>query len=176
MSDRKRQYPTFEVIYWGDDDTPKEIINVKPAPFKKLADVIKLQEKLIKDFVEHDGRLASLMVSKSTWETMTKLAAMLPVVGQPELGFNIEHLAEASDLGQLGRIFFSESITDSLEREKDTDGNVVNSPSLIAKIHDINFSQALFRFVREREESQQQERMKKLEEKLEKLEVPVISK
>ncbi len=178
MSDRKRQYPTFEVTYWNEDDTPSKVLVVKPVPFRSksggLSDVIKLQEKLLRDFVEHDGRLASLLCNKSTWETMTKLAAMLPVVGQEQPGFDIEPLAEASDLAQLGRIFFSDNIKDSLEREKDADGNIINSPSFIAKIHDINFTATLFRLIREREEAQQQERMKQLETNLNKLESPVV--
>ncbi|MCC5616381.1 hypothetical protein LC605_15140 [Nostoc sp. CHAB 5836] len=181
---QKREYPTFEVIYWGENDEPLKTLTVRPAPFKSkkggLAEVIHFQEKLLRDFVEHDGRLASLLCNKNTYETMTKLAAILPVVGQVEPGFDVEALANSSDLAQLGRIFFSESIKNNLEREKDADGNVVNSPSLIAKIHDINFSATLFRFVREREDGQRQAQMTKLEETLVQLsqesEVPVISK
>ena len=180
----KREYPTFEVTYWGDNDEVVKTLTVRPAPFKSkkggLSEVISFQEKLLRDFVEHDGRLASLLVNKPTWENMVKLAAILPVVGQAEPGFDIEAIANSSDLAQLGRIFFSESIKNNLEREKDTDGNVVNSPSLIAKIHDINFSATLFRFVREREDSQRQTQMAKLEKTLEQMnqesEVPVISK
>ncbi|ARV58055.1 hypothetical protein BZZ01_04880 [Nostocales cyanobacterium HT-58-2] len=167
------------MIYWGENDTPSKVIIVKPVPFRSkaggLGDVIKLQEKLLRDFVECDGRLATLMLNKSTWETMVKLAAMLPVVGQEQPGFDIEPLAEASDLAQLGRIFFSGNIKDSLERETDADGTVINAPSLIAKIHDINFSATLFRLIRERDEADQQERMKKLEANLSKLETsPVV--
>ncbi len=180
----KREYPTFEVIYWGENDEPIKTLTVRPAPFKGkkggLAEVIHFQEKLLRDFVEHDGRLASLLCNKTTYETMVKLAAILPVVGQTEPGFDIEAIANSSDLAQLGRIFFSESIKDNLEREKDADGNVVNSPSLIAKIHDINFSATLFRFVREKGENERQVQMAKLEQTLETLnqesKVPATSK
>lgn len=169
----KREYPTFEVIYWGEDESPAKTLTVRPAPFKGkkggLSDVIQFQEKLLRDFVDHDGRLASLMVNKATWDIMTKLAAILPVVGQIDPGFDIEAIANTSDLAQLGRIFFSESIKNNLDREKDADGNVLNSPSLIAKIHDINFSATLFRFVREREDLQRQGQMVKLEKTLEHL-------
>lgn len=172
----KRLYPYFEVTYWGEDDTPKEIIQVRPVPLRSknggLADVIKLQEKLLRDFVECGGRTGDLLIRDQTWNTMKKLSAMLPVVGKPEFGFDIELLAENSDLAQLARIFFSEGINDNLEREKDADGNVMNSPSLIAKIHDINFSETLSRLVQEKLEANHTERMKKLEEKLEKLEEP----
>lgn len=181
---QRREYPTFEVIYWGENDESIKTLTVRPAPFKGkkggLSDVISFQEKLLRDFVEHDGRLASLLCNKSTWETMTKLATILPVVGQTEPGFDIEAIANSSDLAQLGRIFFSENIKDNLDREKDADGNLVNSPSLIAKIHDINFTTTLFRFIRERDESQRQDRMAKLEQTLETLnqesEVPATSK
>lgn len=170
----KRTYPTFEVTYWGDDDQPSKAILVRPAPFRGkkggLADVIKLQEKLLRDFVEHDGRLANLMVNPSTWDTMTRLASLLPVVGEPEIGFDIEPLAVANDVTQLGRIFFSESIKDDLERETDKDGNVINSPSLIAKIHDINFSATLFRLVRERDDLQREQQMQAIKENLKNLE------
>jgi hypothetical protein len=68
----------------------------------------------------------------------------------------------------------------NLEREKDADGNVINSPSLIARIHDINFSATLFRFVREKGEIERQVQMDKLEKTLETLnqesEAPVILK
>jgi hypothetical protein len=46
---------------------------------------------------------------------------------------------------------------------------VINSPSAIARIHDINFSATLFRFVREREDGQRQTQMAKLEQTLVKL-------
>jgi len=181
---QKREYPTFEVIYWGDNDELLKTLTIRPAPFKSkkggLSEVIHFQEKLLKDFVEHDGRLANLLVNKSTWDNMVKLAAILPVVGQTEPGFDIEAIANASDIAQLGRIFFSENITDNLEREKDANGNLVNSPSLIAKIHDINFSATLFRLVREREDESRKAQMAKLEQTLEQIqtesEVPVISK
>ncbi|ACC81150.1 hypothetical protein [Nostoc punctiforme] len=186
MTNVKREYPEFEVIYWNENGDPSKKITVRPAPFKSkkggLSEVIHYQEKLLRDFVEHDGRLAHLLVNKSTWENMVKLAAILPVVGQPEPGFDIEAIANSSDLAQLGRIFFSENIKDNLEREKDANGNLVNDPSLIAKIHDINFSATLFRLVREREDESRKVRMAKLEQTLEQIqaepvsEVPAISK
>ena len=167
---KKRNYPSFEITYWGVDDTPSRIITVRPAPIRcksgGIKDVIKLQETLIRHFVEHDGRLASLITDNAVWSAMDKLAKMLPVVGLEEKGFDIEPLAERGDIAQLGRIFFSENIADDLTRERDADGNIVNSPSLIAKIHDINFSATLFAMIREREEAQQKERMEKLENNL----------
>lgn len=180
----KRQYPTFDVTYWDENDEPSKTLTVRPAPFRGrkggLADVIAYQEKLLRDFVEHDGRLASLLVNKTTWDTMTKLAAILPVVGQSEPGFDIEAIAASSDLAQLGRIFFSGNIKDDLEREKDENGNTVNAPSFIAKIHDINFSETLFRLVRERDDENRKKQMARMEETLEQLnqksEVPAISK
>ena len=107
----KRSYPTFEVIIWGEDDQPLRTIIVRPVPFRGkkggLADVIALQEKLLKDFVEHDGRLASLLINPSTWKAMTQLAGLLPVVGESTVGFDIEPLANANDVTQLGRIFLA---------------------------------------------------------------------
>ncbi|MFN6560034.1 MAG: hypothetical protein RMY28_009520 [Nostoc sp. ChiSLP01] len=184
MTNAKREYPTFEVVYWGEDDSPIKTLIIRPAPFRGkkggLADVIKLQEKLLRDFVEHDGRLASLLCNKSTWEAMTSLAAILPVVGIPEPGFDIEAIANSSDLAQLGRIFFSEGIKDNLEREKDADGNLVTTASAISRIHDINFWPTLSRFMREREEAQRKTQMAKLEQTLDQLnqesEVLAISK
>jgi hypothetical protein len=174
----KRQYPYFEITYWGEDDTPREIIQVRAVPLRSknggLTDVIKLQEKLLRDFVECGGRIGDLLIREDTWNTMNLLAGMLPVVGKSEFGFDIEALADASDLAQLARIFFSEGIDDNLQREKDKDDNVLNSPSLIAKIHDINFSETLSRLVQEKLEANHQDRMKKLEEKLEKLEEPQL--
>lgn len=169
----KRSYPTFEVVIWGEDDQPLKTIIVRPVPFRGkkggLADVIALQEKLLKDFVEHDGRLASLLINPSTWKAMTQLAGLLPVVGESTVGFDIEPLANANDVTQLGRIFFSESIKDDLERETDKDGNVINSPSLISKIHDINFSATLFRLVREREDRIRESQIQNLSENLKSL-------
>lgn len=174
----KRQYPYFEVTYWGEDDTPKEIIQVRPVPLRSkkggLADVIKLQEELLRDFVECGGRIGDLLIREDTWKNMQLLAAMLPVVGRAEFGFDIDAIADTSDLAQLARIFFSEGIDDNLQREKDADGNIMNSPSLVAKIHDINFSETLSRLVQEKLEANHQQRMKKLEDKLENLEVPQL--
>ena len=100
---------------------------------------------------------------------MEQLSRMLPVVGRTEIGFEIEPLALSGDIAQLGRIFFSENIADDLTRERDSDGNVINTPSLIARIHDINFSATLFRMIREREVCQQKERMEALENNLKEL-------
>lgn len=169
-----RQYPHFEVTYWGEDDTPKEIIQVRAVPLRSkaggLSDVIKLQEKLLRDFVETNGKVGDLLIRDSVWNNMKKLSSMLPVIGKAEPGFDIEPLADASDLGQLARIFFSESIGDDLQRiMEDGEVNVINHPSSIARIHDINFSGSLVRIMRERQEEEHQEKMKKLEEKLENL-------
>lgn len=172
-SSEKRDYPSFEITYWGEDDTPSKIITVRPAPIRcktgGIKDVIKLQEFLIKFFVEHDGRLASLITENKVWNAMEQLSRMLPVVGRTEIGFEIEPLALSGDIAQLGRIFFSENIADDLTRERDSDGNVINTPSLIARIHDINFSATLFRMIREREVCQQKERMEALENNLKEL-------
>ncbi|NJN10037.1 MAG: hypothetical protein HC836_48495 [Richelia sp. RM2_1_2] len=177
MPDKKRSYPSFDVTYWGSDDTPSKIITVRPAPVRgksgSLKDVIVNQEILIKSFVEHDGRLASLIIDSNTWNAMERLAKMLPVVGQDKPGFDIEQIAESGDIAQLGRIFFSENIADDLNRDRDSDGNIINSPSLIAKIHDINFSATLYLMIREREEAQQKQRMEKLESNLKELQSPV---
>lgn len=173
----KRTYPTFDVIYWDAEDQPSKIIAVRPVPFRGkkggLNDVINLQEKLLKDFVEHDGRLAGLLSNNSTWDTMTRLASLLPVVGEEAVGFDIEAIAQQNDIAQLGRIFFSESIKDDLTRETDKDGNVINSPSLIAKIHDINFSATLFRLVRERGQQEREKQLTEINENLKNLESEV---
>ena len=165
-----RKHPVFKVTYWNPDDTIKETIEVRPAPLRGkkggLSDVVRLQEYLIRDFVAYDGRLAPLLTNKPTWDNMSKLASLLPVVGREHTGFDIESLAESSDLAQLGRIFFSESIKDDLEREKDAEGNVINSPSLVAKIHDINFTGILFSEIQARQDKEHKERMEMLEEKL----------
>ncbi len=149
---RKIAFPTFEVIYWDEKGDEKELILVRPISLNKLEEVKKLQEILITEYVNYDGCLGTLLSDKSVFETMQKLASMLPVIGKNTLGFEIEPLYEFGDIIQLGQIFFSESITENMRSQgikidKATDRPIFHfpehrynpTPSAIARIHDLPF-------------------------------------
>ena len=149
---KKLALPTFEVTYWDNSGEEKETILVRPVPLDKLEEVKTLQEKLIFNYVEHDGCLGSLFQDKAIASTMTDLASMLPVIGKKETGFDLSNLFDSGDIIQLGQIFFSESITpdmrsQGIKPDKVTERLIYHfpehrynpTPSAIARIHDLPF-------------------------------------
>lgn len=167
-----REYATFSVIYWGVDDKPKEIIQVRPVALRgktgMLRDVIAIQDELIKHLVLNNACIGALVNDDVVWEAMLSMAKILPVVGKEKPGFEIESIAEAGDIAQLGRIFFTESITSLGQHETDENGDrPLTKPSSIARIHDLNFHSPLFQYNEERQEALHKERMEKIETTLE---------
>lgn len=179
-TEQKREFSTFSITYWGEDDRPKETIQVRSVPLRgkksSLRDVIALQDELIKAMIEHNVCIGSLVADDSVWKNMVSLAAILPVVGRANPGFDIEALAEAGDIAQLGRIFFTESITLKGEHEVDENGDrPLTKPSSIARIHDINFHTPLFKYNEERQTRLQEEQMKRIDNVLQEQISPVAA-
>ncbi len=162
---RKRpEQAHFDVLYYKSDGAIAKTDKVHRAPFRGkpgLKDVQILQEALIKEFVEFNGAIGSLLAHDKVWDLICQLGAILPIVGRDKPGIDVEALAEADDLPQLARIFFSESFDDKGERETDETGAVVLAkPSLIAKLHGLDFYGPLFRLS---DEKRNRERLQALE-------------
>lgn len=185
MAKKKLITPTFEVTYWDDRGEEKETLLVRPVSFDKLADITKLQEQLISHYVEAQGCLSLLLGSKPVKTIMVKLSKMLPVIGQPETGFDIEPLYISGDIIQLGKIFFSESIDENMRSPgiKDSpyfdrpvyhfpDHRLNPVPSAIARIHDMPFFE---KFQKLRDDKIQEEQEKIEKEQLKALEVENVT-
>lgn len=163
----KLEYPTFQVIIWNESGEATEILMVRAAPFSKIGEVKDLQKSLIEAFEEKKGSLGELLADSTVYATMQKLASLLRVVGLKEPGLNITSLYEAGDIVQLGRIFFSESVTAQMRSPGYTDVDIEGQkmklynrpehrqnpiPSAIARIHDLPFFDLLMAIRQKAEE------------------------
>ena len=148
-SEKRPEQATFDVIYYKPDGTIKTIDKIRRAPFRGnpgLKDIQICQEALIKEFVEFNGAIGSLLVQDNTWSLICQLGSLLYVVGRDKPGIDVEALAEADDLPQIAQIFFSESFNDAGERERDDEGaTLLAKPSKVARIHGLDFYEPLFR-------------------------------
>jgi hypothetical protein len=145
---------TFDVIYYKPDGTVKSIDKVRRAPFRGnpgLKDIQVCQEALIKEFVDFNGAIGTLLVQDKVWSLIAQLGSLLYVVGRDKPGIDVEALAEADDLPQLAQIFFSESFNSAGERERDEEGaTILAKPSKVARIHGLDFYEPLFRYSEEK--------------------------
>jgi len=114
-------------------------ILVKPVSWALLEDVELLQLEIVKAAYEAKFSLGTLFraSNKQFWDNAIKLAALLPVVGQKEPGFDPRNI---EDLDELCRIFVSASTSRQLETGSVIpDGDNVLAPSEIARTANINF-------------------------------------
>lgn len=131
--------PTFNVNYWDDKDNLIGTDIIKPMPFKgkngapAWIDLISLQEKLIHLAVYETAEIGSFLHLPQGLDIIRKMAAMLIVVGKSERGINLDNLLDAGDYPQIARIFLSEDYDDRGTPPRPY------TPSLIARIHGMNF-------------------------------------
>lgn len=176
----KLEYPTFEVTIWDESGEAQETLIVRAAPFSKIAEVKDLQQKLIEAFEQKKGSLGELLADKTVIAHMKKLASLLRVVGAKDTGLDITNLYDAGDIVQLGRIFFSESVSADMRSPGYTDVEIEGQklklynkpehrqnpiPSSISRIHDLPFFDLLME-IRQRQEEEGQKEEEKPEEPL----------
>jgi len=125
---------TFAVTLEGG----KQIL-IKPVSWKNLEDLELLQLEIVKAAYDAKFSLATLFraSNRQFWDNAIKLASLLPVVGQKELGFNPE---EIDDIDELCRVFVSASTARQIETGSVIpDGDSVLAPSEISRCHGVNF-------------------------------------
>jgi hypothetical protein len=129
---------TFAVTLEGG----KQIL-IKPVSWKNLEDLELLQLEIVKAAYDAKFSLATLFraSNRQFWDNAIKLASLLPVVGQKELGFNPE---EIDDIDELCRVFVSASTARQIETGSVIpDGDNVLAPSEVSRINALNFIQML---------------------------------
>lgn len=154
MTTNKISFPTIEVTLWNNNGEAKENILIRPATFNKISEVDRLQRKLMEAYEQEKGSLGKLLADATVYGDMEKIAELVRVVGKDKPGFDLANLYDAGDIVQLGRIFFSESITADMRSpgytEIDVEGQKVKAynypehrlnplPSGVARIHDLAF-------------------------------------
>jgi hypothetical protein len=116
--------------------------------------------------------IGSLVCDPTALGLLNKLAKMLVVVGRSERGIDLANLLNAGDYLQIGRIFLSEAYTE------DTIVPDNYKPSLIAKIHRMDFVGKLMEFNRQAQEKAMSNALETIAEPptaLLEIETPVIS-
>lgn len=106
----------FEVTYWNENDTVKEVVKIRPPNLDKWNEAITLLEDLIKIFLQNDGSLGKTLGDQKAISLMRSLSGLMKVVGGSG-GIDIDNLFEAGDILQLGQIFFSRSIKSDMKSE-----------------------------------------------------------
>lgn len=140
--------PFFNVNYFNPDGSLQKTLTVTPVRLRPKKgepggqkQLVMLYQSLLEDFAIADTSIGEMLGDDAVYEKMAKIAAMLPVVGQPTPGFDIEPLFELDDRVQLCHIFFTVSmLPDGSYSYKDEDGNQVGfKPSHIARIHNLKY-------------------------------------
>ena len=135
---------TFVVNY---EDGSKDV--VKPVSWKKLDDIQILQYQLLQAGSSAGGSIGDILNpnNKDFWEPATKLAKLLPVVGNEEKGINLDRIENCEHLIEI-------FITATKDRDPETGFIIPGSegillPSLISRVNGINFLALLMRMEQE---------------------------
>lgn len=122
----------FEVHYRDESGDIVETVLVKRVKRAQLADLITLQQQLLQEFLRVNGAVGAAIASPVAWSVITKIAALLPVVGQEKPGLDLSPIED--DTEQLGRIFFTESAYTELIEE-----GAQIKPSLISGLNSLDY-------------------------------------
>jgi hypothetical protein len=160
---------TFDVTYWKDDGTVKEVVKVRPPNLDKLHEPIVLLEDLIRVFIDCDGSLGRTLATEAAISHMRSLAKLMPIVGKKEAGIDIDNLLEAGDIVQIGKIFFSRTINPEMSEaviinqkgEKEyifPEHRSLPEPGEIARLLDIPFLHTVNQIARDNEKKKKKEK------------------
>lgn len=142
---------TFVVTY---EDGSKDM--VKPVSWKALEDLQLLQYNILENAAKCGGSVGDILnpSNKDFWNSATKLAKLLPVVGNEEKGIDLDKI---EDMDLLVKIF----ITNTTYRDPES-GFIAPDPkdstlrpSEISRINGLNFFKLLMKI-----QTEIQERMK----------------
>jgi hypothetical protein len=139
MTEEKNQPTrmTFEIHY--DDGT----VDVgKPSSWKNLEDIEILQSQILKLFVEEDTAMGSLVKpsNKQFWDCVKKMAALVPIVGKEEIGFDPDRI---DSMDELCRIFITTQEPDPDTSMRFPSKGTALPPSEIARVNCLNFQRLL---------------------------------
>lgn len=144
---------SFEANYYDDHGNIIEVVSVKRVVRSKLKDLIALQQQALNVFFDADGAVGQVLSEEKNWNLLAKIAALLPIVGSNEY-LDLNKFAE--DYGQITRIFFSEDVDEDGVYHVYPDKPI--SPSLISKLHQLNYGDAVgkaMQYYRERRKTEQ---------------------
>lgn len=127
---------SFVVTYYKEDGTVKGTEVVVPVAYSKWADLIALQDILLKHAVEESVALESFLSDQHLMSTIRSIANILRVRGKAEPGIDVDNILEAGDYLQVARIFLSTSY-DADDNAGLQEGYL---PSLVASVNQLNFA------------------------------------
>lgn len=132
-----KSHNTFVVEY---ADETKEI--AKPVSWSKLEDVELLQLAILENAYENNFSLGSIFKKSNNifWDNAKKLAKLIPIVGNDKPGFDPTKI---EDMDHLCSIFISTTPGRNYKIGAIDVGEDTIEPSLICKIHYLNFIQLL---------------------------------
>lgn len=111
----------------------------KPVPWSRLEDLEILQLKILEDAYEKQFCLGAIFRSSNSnfWSHAEQLAKLIPIVGNDYPGFD---LTKITDADELCRIFLTSTPHRNYKTGMvDLGGESILEPSLICKIHFLNF-------------------------------------
>ncbi len=130
------------------DYTDGRKITVKAVSWKHLDDLTVLTQKLVASLGKVNGAIGKLLSkqNKEVWDYLEKVAAMLPVVGNKDLGIDLDLI---DDPWEIIKIFFTTTETVNEDGWLSAEGEEMLAPSLLAKINALDFYSILLEVVRE---------------------------
>ena len=128
---------TFDIKYKNSLGEVIKTDKIGRVKRKQLKDLIVLQEELVYAFYKTNGGIGSIIADSSYWNTMEKIAKMLPIIGEEKPGINLSSLEE--DLSQLTTIFFTQSVDENGDL---IIGDNIFEQSLISELHKLDYFDA----------------------------------
>lgn len=131
---------TVYCVYYKDElGSTVETLLMKRVKRHRNRELIQLMEKLTEAYFINNASLGEVIADDSNWNLMKTVASMIPIVGKDKDGFDIERIAD--DYDQLTKLFFTTTYDESIEDSDELYANGIK-PSLISKLHDLNWEEA----------------------------------
>lgn len=89
-------------IQYGSGTT----VNIRAVPRSRLSDLNRLLLEIQAIWAEHDYSVGDAIADPQCWETLQKVAAMIPDADSGNIGFDLDKLE--SDYPQLQELFFAQ--------------------------------------------------------------------
>ena len=99
----------------------------------ELDSLVELHKQLLINFIDKEANIGELIRDNESWELMKTLSNNLNILGQKDKGFDLEEISD--DLEQICRIFITESMNENGELDIEQGW----MPSLLAKLHHLDF-------------------------------------
>lgn len=148
---------SYDIKILDEKGKINKTITIKPVKRKDLSDLVEANRIIVENFLRYNGGIGTALTDDNVWVAMEKIAKITPVLGQEEIGFDINLIENEYEI--LSKLFFTLN-----ETEETLDSNKNIKPSIISTLNYLDFPGEMgkaFKKLREEQEKEDQETKKK---------------